>query len=285
MRSCPNCGCPIDDSMLFCPECGLEVVKKSSNNVLLMFLVAVFLMSIVIGISGCLLYVFNSYKNEVRSSTQAEDPVKERLRALAFADSVKKAKQDSIDFVNFSSLDLRTFGLHGHVKKVSTSYKKSETDDYAPIMVGVFDKLSFTFNGEVTMSGKIERNKGRISKIHKKIPLYYDEEFGMDFEYLGTDLSKVHICPDFGSVGISEDNYEWDTKGRIISIKGETGDHAGTCDMYWQFTYDKFDEYGNWISAQVKITEDWTSAAGEEYNSHSTRATTVKRNIEYYSKQ
>lgn len=31
MRSCSNCGCPIDEGMAFCPDCGHEIVKKKTS--------------------------------------------------------------------------------------------------------------------------------------------------------------------------------------------------------------------------------------------------------------
>jgi len=128
--------------------------------------------------------------------------------------------------------DLTFFQLHGPVKKL-TWYK---------------DTYEFDKDGNLTkMNGKSASNyyhrdsKGRIDS---------EGEDGAGEIYYHWDSEKLIGCTEEGVIDWS---YTYDDRGFIVKKEAEVGPGEMSITTY---TYDKIDEFGNWVSRKIDNAEE-----------------------------
>lgn len=218
---------------------------------------------------------------------KAEQEAKEQaLKDSIAQDSIKrvKEKQDSIDWVTFSTLDLRLCGLHGHVKIVT------EKDRGLQLKYDEEGKLTqyWIGNEEGTDKYKLIRDKkGIITKMvltNPFAPVYETEiEFTYDADGHLRKYDKHH--------GRLEQETIVDDEGRIVTCSEK---FYYDDQQYYKHTYKytKFDKYGNWIECSITSkTKDvpYNPEIGEfenekDYPWKNDKPITVKRIIEYYKR-
>lgn len=214
-------------------------------------------------------------QDSIRTADSLAEVKKEKARQDSIKAAFKAAIKDSIEWVNFTTPDLRTFNLHGHVKSVQ------ELGDHRESYLTHRPCLSFTKSGKAIIKSKydVKRDKkGRISEIYglNYIPLYF-------FEY---DKQGFVIEEGYG-VGsrATTYDYKYDTNKRIISYTFEEAlrDEKGS----GKITYLAFDKYGNWTKAKCKYVKKYICYFESEEGEYKTEKDTmlVTRTITYYDRE
>ena len=191
----------------------------------------------------------------------------------AIADSITKAKTDSLEKINNPHPDLKLFDLRGPVKSCKSDeshrniYKNivfTPDGSLSSISFKLFNQIHKDSNGITThLSGKfydddfeewvktkvifITNNDGKIAKLNKS--------FNGSIYYNGGDWSEI---------------YAYDTDGKLKSITTHglvEGSEIIT------FTYLKSDKYGNWTKRKYH---------GRYTQSQGTWSGTETRTITYY---
>lgn len=210
-----------------------------------------------------------------QDSIRTADSIAAVKKEKARQDSIKAAIKDSLEWVNFTTPDLRTFNLHGHVKSVKCN------SDYGNSYEPDVPSLSFTKSGKAIIESKfsVKRDKkGRLKEMET-------ENFNPNlfFEY-----NKQGFVRKFGygtwNSGITY-TYRYDDKGKVISysyeeaLRGDSGNG--------KITYLAFDKYGNWTKAKFKNVWKELEIYAEEEGKYSTGKNTqiVTRTITYYERE
>lgn len=210
-----------------------------------------------------------------QDSIRTADSIAAVKKEKARQDSIKAAIKDSLEWVNFTTPDLRTFNLHGHVKSVTevgNDYESYWTDRPC---------LSFTKSGKAIIKSKytVTRDKkGRISSIYgfNYIPKYffeYDKQGYVVEEGYGTASSGTTV------------DYKYDANKRIISHTSEEALKGGKGSS--KITYLAFDKYGNWTKVRLKYVWKELDFYAEEEGKYRTEKNTeiVTRTITYYERE
>lgn len=208
-------------------------------------------------------------REELQIDSDLEEEFSEPL--VEALDSIEIEKDDDIDEIALSftpaesySNDLRTYKLHGHVKRVR-SVHISKTGDERDI-----EELSFRRNGDINFNDTgiiVKRNSdGRITEIE------YD---------LGGRIFKYDVNGETISVADWDTSTTWEKY--IVLDKygtpkesnqyGEDGEDGGITGRY-KYLYQKWDNKGNWVLRRVRYYDSYSGASYSEWNE--------RREIEYY---
>ena len=206
-------------------------------------------------------------------------------KAAYIADSLKKEEAK-----NFTTPDQAIWNLKGHVKsvKVSATYDKEYPESYlsadlnfdqkgelTKISVSEFDHTTnIILGGKGTYHHKVSRdNQGRI---HKLVPNPITcAEFPEQGTYTFTYNKKGHIAKIEGIFECGTPNMEVVYKEGELPTKSSM---SGMGDFSYSYKYEKFDDYGNWITRTVKL-DSYAEMDGDT-DIHKTY--TEQRQIEYY---
>ena len=264
-------------------DTGFEAeTPKKSNKLLWLIPAAVILLLIGAGIYAY--YYLQSKHEKEQKELQDEQAAQEEARLKReqeIADSIA-AEQSFQDErrLGFSSPNLETFNLKGHVKSVMTSCSMSD-DCYYPVLIEVFRDRSISYNYDGNFTQLAED-----LKTSEKPSLSYNGAYLSDIRYNSYD----------------DLNYSFTWSGnRITGAKQTMNDDVKCTDSYSAFdgndptsisesfswtsnsdsrnstkytltftiTYSDRDEYGNWTKAQVsyngKSVNSWVERQ-EEYS-------------------
>lgn len=206
-------------------------------------------------------------QDSIRTADSLAAVKKEKARQDSIKAAFKAAIKDSIEWVNFTTPDLRTFNLHGHVKRVVEPIY-SNGDNYCCER----PNLSFTKNGKAIISAEyyvVRDNDGRISLIKEKANSE-GEAYTYDYNRQG---KVTHYSAAFSPYHIYEKRYTYDSSGNIKSYSEEN--IQGTFYDSYQITYLAFDKFGNWTKAKIKPLKT-TEGEGTQL---------VTRTITYYDRE
>lgn len=219
---------------------------------------------------------------------KAEQEAKEQaLKDSIAQDSIKrvKEKQDSIDWVTFSTPDLRLCGLHGHVKSVDDKgygWKLDYDKD------GKLTKYWFCSYDTTDKYKLIRDKKGVVTKMvltNPDAPVYETE---VKFTYDAEGVLRKYAANN----GHEEEETIVDNEGRPVLRDGNEYYMGEKSHYKTSYKYTKFDMYGNWTECILTIKEKTVmidDETGEFPNENAVswkngKTITIKRTIEYYER-
>lgn len=281
---CKNCGHQISDKAKNCPKCGTENVidesKSSSdetlplpshieeqtdptdevsqvedteNNHKTLYLLPTLLILLI----GCSVgyYFYIDHQNRIAENLRLEQLRKDSIvaaeREAARLDSLR---QDSIEFINFSTSDLTFFELHGKVKSVYY-------DSLYEAVAEIFNNSYFEFDENGNLMNK--RNNFKLEEPDGEY-LYrweynengfptkgiFAEDGGWPTEYWvwnpNGQLKKAYYS--YGSHFV-ETNYKYDKDGRLVLIDYlERGTMGVEVIRKTKVEILETDKWGNWLT-------------------------------------
>ncbi|MCQ2290132.1 MAG: hypothetical protein MJZ63_02505 [Muribaculaceae bacterium] len=200
----------------------------------------------------------DAFKDSIRRADSLKQIQRDAEKAA------EKIHQDSIDYLSFTSQDLKTFFLKGHVKSVT------ETTAY-----GEKTTLLFDINGNLTNKGgfdEVKRNsKGQITDLINKDTWDGGDE-GATYTYNGNGYPKSYsywVSDTYMEQYTKYNSSNWPIAAKQVYDFPEGEEPRGT------ITYSNTDHMGNWTKKKVayKSFED----------SYPSDAQVTTRNIPYYT--
>lgn len=205
-----------------------------------------------------------------QDSIRTADSIAAVKKEKARQDSIKAAIKDSLEWVNFTTPDLRTFNLHGHVKSVECDFGY----DYSPVS----PSLSFTKSGEAIINSKFTVKRDKKGRLKEIDGVNYNPAFF--FEYNKQGFIREFGCGTWNSGTTYK--YKYDDKDNIISYSYEealSGDSGS-----YKITYIAFDKYGNWTKAKLKFVCKELEIYSQKYRTEK-NTEIVARTITYYERE
>lgn len=214
------------------------------------------------------------------NNTNSESEQQARLDSIRQAEALRleMMKQDSIEAINFTTPDLKTFFLHAHVKHMVS--KVSENIDDENKKFENFE-LDYDVNGNLTKhsQAKISRDKNhRISMLQfreKDYTNHYKIEY--NFDGYPTKFINWYLEENYAAYAGDQEEYNFTkhdgTYGPTLIKQICEG-----CGYDKTIEYLEFDSYGNWTK-KICVTS-FTDAANEYYPK---KTQIVTREITYYT--
>lgn len=262
-----------------------EVVPPKKSNRLLWIVPAVVILLLIGG--GIYAYFYIQAKHEKEQKELKEEQAAQeeaRLkREQEIADSIaaEEAFQNE-QRLGFTSPNLETFNLKGHVKSVMTTCS-SNPEGYLPLFLEVFNErnISFDYDGSFTqLPSELSRedipsinyNGGYLSEVRYTYNYDADDTNNYSFTWTGDHITSMKQS--IGYASKSTDSYTSFDGNDPTSISQsfswtspEDSRNSTKFNLTYTITYSDRDEYGNWTKANVSYTgkyvHNWTERQTE----------------------
>ena len=139
----------------------------------------------------------------------------------------------------------------------------------------------FTPNGSLKASAKIKYVRNSKGYIIKKLDYTWDAGNPDTYKYSYNDKKQLIHAEVIGE-GASKSDYEYDNRGFVIREYHELCYGGYLTKNIYEYTYTKFDKYGNWISRDYTLNTKEYDYVEDSLLSEETKTGTETREITYY---